>query len=548
MGNLNHEGSVKAVKLTVKWRFVAKVTSILLVIMFTLSSIALPALAEKPKPLKIHPVLDKTAKNNPDSLVRIIVKGKNLKGELDAKVAGKGARGKKDLPVSKAIAAEMKAKDAKSLSEDSDVEWVTVDAPMVPAVEVSDSAVDISGLAEDYALAVNADDVWNSPDSVTGEGVTVAVIDSGIHKDSKDFQALTGANKKVIESVRFNEHGARGNDHYGHGTHVAGIIASSGKDSHGKYIGIAPDANLIDVKVSDEEGMAYTSDVIDALQWVILNKGKFNIRVINLSLVSSVAEPYQLSPLDAAVETVWLSGVAVVTSSGNLGADSMYFAPANDPFVITVGAVDTNGTPDIADDSIPSWSSFGVTQNGYNKPEVVAPGRQIISDLASVGCILAKQFKDRVVDKDYIMLSGTSMATPMVSGVAALALQAHPDWTPDQLKAALISTARPISSAGGGAGEVDAAAVVNCTLPGYANQGVPLNFGVANAAGTTIYDAATWNAATWNAATWNAATWNSTVWDAATWNAATWNAATWNAATWNNTTWSAATWNSIVDD
>ncbi|MCL5959794.1 MAG: S8 family serine peptidase [Chloroflexi bacterium] len=315
------------------------------------------------------------------------------------------------------------------------------------------------------------------------------------------------------------------------------MISSNGTASDGKYIGIAPEANLVSIKASDDEGTAYVSDVISALQWAVENRDAYNIRVINLSVVQQMPDSYLTSPLDAAVEMTWLSGIVVVVSAGNLGPDSALYPPANDPFVITVGATDTIGTPDIADDVIPAWSSHGTTQDGFTKPDVVAPGRRIVSNLSAHNSVLGTMLPDRIVDGKYIRLSGTSMAAPMVSGIVALALQAHPNWTPDQVKAALVKTARPLAGPGSGAGEVDAAGVVSDVAPGYANRGLPLNLGVAEAAGNIAYDSTTWNSTTWNSTTWNSTTWNSTTWNSTTWNSTTWNSTTWNSTTWNSTTW-----------
>jgi len=503
-----------------------RLASIVLLLSLILPLVSLtpgPTLAADPRPDPVHPLLARMMDENPDGMFRVIVMGNGKPDRLDSEVDRKGGKGKKSLPSIQGVAAELPTKAIRELAKHPDAKWVTIDAPMVPTV-------DASRLATDYPKAVNAPEVWNGDRKITGAGVTVAVLDSGINSGSADFIDPSTGNNRVVGRVKFNSNTTSGNDGYGHGTHVAGIIAANGSASRGRYIGIAPQVNLVNVKVSDDQGMSYVSDVINALQWVVLNRAAYNIRVVNLSLVSAVAESYLTSPLDAAVEMAWLSGIVVVVSAGNLGPDSMLYPPANDPLVITVGAVDTDGEEDIEDHTVPFWSSYGQTQNGFSKPEVVAPGRRIVSNLASKSAVLARQFPDRIVDYSYLRLSGTSMAAPIVSGIAALALQAHPKWTPDQLKDVLITTARPLDSAGDGAGEVDARAVVNKENPGSANRGVPLNLGVAATAGTLTYDSATWNSATWNSATWNSATWNSATWNSATWNSATWNSATWNSA------------------
>ena len=144
-----------------------------------------------------------------------------------------------------------------------------------------------------------------------------------------------------------------------------------------------------------------------------------------------------------------------------------------------------------------------------------APGRKIVSNLASMSEVLAKELPDRIVDGRFFRLSGTSMAAPVVSGIAALVLQAHPDWTPDQVKSALMSTARPLASPGAGKGEVDALAAVSMTSPGYANQGIPLNVAISALVGSSNFNSASWNSASWNSASWNSASWNSASWNSA---------------------------------
>ena len=192
----------------------------------------------------------------------------------------------------------------------------------------------------------------------------------------------------------------------------------------------SPAVQACHLRVADNLGNAYLSDVIEAIQWAVQNQAAYNIKVLNLSLVSQVPEPYTVSPLDAACEVAWLSGITVVVSEGNSGADSAYFPPANDPFVISVGAVDTAGTVGVSDDTIPQWSGYGVTQTGQSKPEIVAPGRQIVSDLSAGDSVLGRLYKDRIVNSKYLRLSGTSMAAPMVSGAAALLRRRIPSGRP----------------------------------------------------------------------------------------------------------------------
>ena len=226
-------------------------------------------------------------------------------------------------------------------------------------------------------------------------------------------------------------------DTYGHGTHVAGIIAgnsdyrSPSDPLRGKFAGVAPDANLVSVKVSDDSGNATVLDVIYGLQFAVDHQKTYNIRVVNMSLDSTTPQSYKLDPLDAAVESAWFHGLVVVVAAGNRGndPDAVQYAPANDPYVVTVGAVDTNGTVTPRDDVIPGWSSRGTTQDGFDKPDVNAPGAHIVSVLAP-NSTFASQCPSCIIDGQYITAGGTSMAAPMVSGPgrrhAAAALQLEP--------------------------------------------------------------------------------------------------------------------------
>ena len=205
-----------------------------------------------------------------------------------------------------------------------------------------------------------------------------------------DFRSPGSSSSRVIANAVTNPDARTPGDAYGHGTHVAGIIAgngwarSSSDPLRGKYVGIAPDANLISVKVSDDTGDASVLDVIYGLQFVVDNKAAYNIRVVNLSLESTTVGSYKTDPLDAAVEAAWFKGIVVVTAAGNRGsaADAVSRAPGNDPYVITVGAYDDQASNADGDDSRPSWSSRGITADGFAKPEIHAPGSGIVSTLA----------------------------------------------------------------------------------------------------------------------------------------------------------------------
>ncbi len=169
-------------------------------------------------------------------------------------------------------------------------------------------------------------------------------------------------------------------------------------------------------------------DVIDGLQFVVDHKDKLNIRVVNMSLNSTVAESYLTNPLAAAAEQAWFSGIVVVAAAGNRGdaGDAVHYSPGNDPHVISVGGLDDAGTKDISDDKLATWSSRGVTQHGFSKPEIVAPAARLVSTLAK-GSDFPLLCPDCVTDDEYFRVGGTSMATAVVSGEAALILERNPE-------------------------------------------------------------------------------------------------------------------------
>ena len=308
-------------------------------------------------------------------------------------------------------------------------------------------------LSQPTVNAVQANKAWSR---ATGRGVGVAVIDTGIAGDLPDFQTPGWNGSRVIASAVTNPCAKDANDHYGHGTHVAGLIAGNGllyppdQALFGKYMGTAPRANLVSVKVSDDDGNTTVLDVIYGIQFAVDNKAAYNIRVINLSLSSAAAESYTTDPLDAAVEQAWNSGITVVAAAGNEAqtTDGVTYSPANDPWVITVGALDDKGTMTRLDDALAPWSSRGLTQDGVRKPEVLAPGVGLVSTLAP-NSDFAHLCQSCIVDGRYFRAGGTSMSTGVVSGAAALLIEAHPNWTPAQVKGALQSTVVDVPGAGG---------------------------------------------------------------------------------------------------
>ena len=415
------------------------------------------------------------------------------------------------------------------------------------------AAIDTSKLVNAFNFAVRATDVWNEgPSYLQGQNVTVAMVDSGIGKN-KDLE------KRLEKSINFNSEYHDAKDRYGHGTFVASLIAGNGQNSAGKRMGIAPKANLLSVRVSNDVGMSQESDVVAALQWLYENRDRYAVRVVNLSLNSSVLQSYHTSPLAAAVEILWFNGIVVVISAGNNGTANVY-PPANDPYVITVGAVDDRGTRTITDDVMTTFSAYGITQEGHAKPDLVAPGKNIVAYLPSNNKLtMGQQHQSFVVDKDYFRMSGTSMSAPMVAGAIALLLQDEPGLTPDQVKYRLKATANKswsgYDAARAGAGYLDVYAAVHGTTTERANRGnVPqqmlakmalIALWASNKGGSVDWGSVNWDSVNWDSVNWDSVNWDSVNWDSVNWDSVNWDSVNWDSVNWDSVNWDSVNWDSV---
>jgi len=472
--------------------------------------------------LKAQPILAQIAAADPDQVVSVIVQKAAGAAGIEKQIYNLGGKVTKDLNIINAFSAEISAGAVVKLVRFPGVRWVSLDAPMVSTACAK--CVDTSQLANAYIRAIKADQVWNNSPYLQGKGIGVAVLDSGVNPNG-DLYTNMGVNRQVAD-VRFNsDYNQNPSDGYGHGTHVSSIVGGDGSESGGKYIGVAPLVNIINVKVSNDDGSAMMNDVVAGLQWGLENKGAYNIRVVNLSLNSSVAESYHTSPLDAAVEILWFNKIVVVASAGNHGESALY-PPANDPFVITVGAVDDKGTNSLSDDVMASFSAYGQTSDGVKKPDLVAPGANIIARLVNQNMGLANEHPANKVGDQYFRMSGTSMSAPMVSAAVALLLQDEPNLTPDQVKFRLMATANKTwpgyNGTRSGAGYLDIYAAVRGTTTKSANTGLK-----ASQLLTTGSTPITWNSVGWNSVGWNTVGWNTVGWNTVGWNTVGWNSDYW---------------------
>ena len=415
-----------------------------------------------------------------------------------------------------------------------------------------DSRVRLSGYSNDqgWVQTAGVSDFWTANGLGGLQPPAIAIVDSGVQRLRSDFDWGARVIKQVsLTSLTPNSPG----DGRGHGTFVAGIAAGSA----GKIAGAAPIAPIVSIDVMDDNGMAMTSDVIAAADWILQYKAAYNIRVANFSLQATQPASFMYDPLDKAVEKLWFNGVVVVAAAGNYGVDgqptTVAYAPGNDPFVITVGASDLNGTStNPGDDFAAPWSAYGYTLDGFAKPDLGAPGRRLVGPVPGTST-MALEHPERMTGSAYMWMSGTSFSAPVVSGAAALLLAKNPRWTPDQVKGALMLSARPTAAGTAlGVGEVNAKAAFDVTSPPNPNLGLD-QFVTSDGAGGLAFDSASWantaqadaswNNASWAGASWNAASWSSASWANASWAAACWASASWNAASWAQASWAAASWN-----
>lgn len=481
--------------------------------------------------LHAHPLLVQIGETTPEKVVAVIVQKADRSGHAEELARALGGVISKELSMINAFTASMAAHSALELSASPSVRWVSLDAPMTQSGSAVE-AIDTTNLMNAFVRTVGADQVWNDPSAyLQGQGVTVAVIDSGDCTGCLDLKDLSHQPRTLAAvSLLTAKNGTAPTDLYGHGSLIEGILGNNGTGSGSKYLGIAPSVNLVSVKIANNLGEALTSDVVNGLQWVLNNKDRYNIRVVNLSLNSATAESYHTSPIDAAVEILWFNGIVVVVSAGNDGSAGLY-PPANDPFVITVGATDDNNTAALSDDSLAPFSAYGMDESGGVKPDLVAPGTNIVSFVPRTK---NKIFKDHASNRTgestsneyYMRVSGTSFSAPIVAGAAALLLQDEPNLTPDQVKYRLMATANKswpgYDPTKAGAGCLDVYAAVHGASSESANLGITASHLL-----WTGTEPVTWGSVAWNSVAWNSVAWNSVAWNSVAWNSVAWNSDYW---------------------
>jgi serine protease AprX len=404
----------------------------------------------------------------------------------------------------------------------------------------------------------------------TGKGIDVALVDSGV-------APVEGVTTQVVNGPDLSFESQAENltnvDTYGHGTHLAGLIA--GRDSMLKagrededvdkyFVGAAPGARIVSLKVAASDGASDVSQVIAAIDWVVQygRSDGLNIRVLNLSFGTDGTQSYLVDPLAYAVEVAWLHGIVVVVAAGNGGLDQATLNnPGFDPYVIAVGADETRGTDDPKDDVIPSWQSRG---NLLRHPDIVTPGKSIVS-VRDPGSFVdeANPTARLGIGPRFFKGSGSSQAAAITSGAVATLLQQRPQLTPDQIKALLMQTAVPLPNAdpiaqGSGLINLHRAREASTATVALANQIWPRSSGTGSlqlARGSVLVEddqvllqgeqdifGQTWDGQTWASNSWEGRTWSGGSWEGRTWSGDCWCGQSWSGRTWSGRTWSGSSW------
>ncbi|NLT57173.1 MAG: S8 family serine peptidase [Actinomycetales bacterium] len=459
------------------------------------------------------------------------------------------------------------------------------------------------GAMTNVTRVVGANTAWQG--GYTGDGVDVALIDTGV----SPVAALNNATKVVVGpdlSFESQDPNLTFLDSYGHGTHMAGIIAgrevakgsgSSYASDTGNFYGMAPDSRLISLKVADNQGAVDVSQVVAAIDWVVQSKNLYglNIKVLNLSYGSASPQSPEADPLSWAAEVAWKKGIVVVASAGNEGDNQPGLSnPAYNPWILAVGAADTKGTDAKTDDVVPGFSAKQGGNWGTRAPDIVAPGVSIVAPGVVNSNVYAANSSARV-GNGFIKGSGTSQAAAVVSGAVACLLQARPNLSPDQVKAVLKSTADSLpgqQTKAQGSGELDLAEALTASVPATQNNpngngtgsiesarggfhvaldGVELrgeidimgknwnnnqtaldawNLSAIKADGS--FNTTPWTGTafvvddvSWAGRTWGGRTWGGRTW-AGAWGGRTWGGRTWGGRTWTGTAWSSGSWSSPV--
>jgi serine protease AprX len=445
-----------------------------------------------------------------------------------------GGTVEQDLPLIDGVSARVPAAKLRDLSHVPGVRAVTANR----VGQLAATTFDASAVASAFVRSTGASSAWSAGNR--GKGVGVAIIDTGV-SDMPDFAG------RLVHGPDLSGEGTV-IDSYGHGTVMAGLVGGDGTDSAsrvgGAFTGIAPESTLVAVKVAGRNGAADVSTLLQAFHWVSAYKDQFNIRVLSLSWgVNSTQNP-SVDPIDYAVERLWKQGIVVVVAAGNSGPQAgTILKPGDDPTVITVGGYDDKGDSDLSNDSMPSWTSRGPTAQGLTKPDVVAPGRLLVAQ-RSYGSQIEADYPKALFAPSYIRGSGSSQATAVAAGAAALLVAARPTLTPDQVKALFKATARPLSGTDAntqGAGRLALSAALTAD-PGpaawqaasgsglgslEASRGAMHVSAMCNGQLTNIQGEIDVRCEPWDGSQWTGSQWTGSQWTGSQWTGSQWTGSQW---------------------
>jgi serine protease AprX len=465
----------------------------------------------------------------------------------------------RQLPIIDGFVARIPRDAIATLATSPGIRWVSPDRTMHLEGQYGQD----SGVASAvYSDVIRASKTWGMGD--TGAGVTVAVVDTGVNTSGD----LAG---QVVHAEDFTPE-QNNLDTYGHGTFVAGLIAGTGAGSAGAVKGVAPGAKIVSLKIAGADGTTDVTRVLEALEWIVDYKDVYGIRVVNLSLGFNSPQSYLVDPLDFAVERVWNAGVVVVAAAGNgNNVPGSITAPGNDPFVITVGSSNDKTTVSLTDDKLATFSSVGPTLDGYPKPEILAPGRSVVSS-RSPGSTIDTGYPDSAIGTLYAKGSGTSFSSAIASGVAALVIQRTWSLSPNQVKYRMTSTTRVIGGTNTQPwwpGDVDAFGAAMSLDLSSANQGIPPSIGGGSLQSTrgsfcikyddgtcmtdldadlalgfdpTQYFSDTWAGSQWLGSQWLGSQWLGSQWTGSQWTGSQWMGASSDGTTWAGSQWLGSQW------
>ena len=489
-------------------------------------------------------------------LERVLVTARGGVAAAADAVRASGGRVGVELPLVDGVSAVVPAARLSELSSQPGVLGITKDRQ----AHFEQLSYEDAATASSFATSTQATAAWTSGNA--GKGVGIAVLDTGV-SEMQDFDG------RLVHGPDLSGEGTLV-DTFGHGTVMAGVAAGSGAASAtapgGAHTGVAPEATVVAVKVAGRDGAVDVSTILQGLHWVAAHQEQFNIRVLNLSWGTQSSQDPSVDPLNHAVQRLWKQGIVVVVSAGNAGPHAgTVTKPADDPMVLTVGAYDDKGDANPRNDVLPAWTSRGPTAGGLAKPDLIAPGRTLVA-VRSAGSTVEQENPRALIGTDYIKGSGSSQSAAVVSGLAALVVAAHPDWTPDQVKHALVSTAEPVASGtafGQGAGRAQLArALAAAPGPTSWQTGTATGLGSIEASrggshvevvcpgastptllvGEVDARCEAWTGSKWTGSKWTGSKWTGSKWTGSKWTGSKWTGDAWTRSTWTGSSWSGGTW------